>query len=220
MKFRLHATPAQATPRLEVRPPTVSVSSRPLAVLDFDCEARPLSFIGGDYVSKEITAIAWAWTHNPDVVECALLGIHDPTVMLQRFAAAFALADVVTGHYIRGFDIPTINGALMEYRLPVLPDKLSHDTKLDLARSAGISLSQESLGAMLRLDQKKVQMNQAKWRAANRLTPEGIEEARIRCVGDVQQHIAMRRELMQLGYLGPARWWRSRSSEPFASYAP
>ena len=34
---------------------------RPLATLDFDIEARPLGWLGGDFVHMEITAIASAW---------------------------------------------------------------------------------------------------------------------------------------------------------------
>lgn len=180
-----------------------------MRILDFDVEARPLHWIGGDYVSKEITAMAWAWADQPDDVTCYLLGEADPVAMLHAFRAAYHAADLVTGHYIRGYDVPMIQGALMEYRLPVLGDKLTHDTKLDLVRRAGLSMSQESLGSMLRLDHKKVQMNQAKWRSANRLEPEGRAAARERVIGDVRQHMAMREELLRLGYLDAPKVWKS-----------
>jgi hypothetical protein len=62
---------------------------------------------------------------------------------------------------------------------------------------------------MFRLDAPKVQMNQTKWRAANRLTPEGLAEVRARVVGDVRQHIQMRAKLLEMGYLAPPRIWRS-----------
>lgn len=103
--------------------------------------------------------------------------------------------------------------------MPPLPDRLVQDTKIDLMRSKGMSLSQESLGAMLRLDHAKVVMNQSKWRAANRLTPEGLAEVRQRVTGDVRQHIELRRELLELGYLSAPTMWRSGAAKTEA-YTP
>lgn len=217
MRFVLSTKPRDPLSPLIVRPATIAVTSRPLKILDFDIENRPLSYLGSDFTTAEVTAIAWAWTDRPDHVFCSLLGVDDLGDILRRFVAAYNEADVVTGHYVTGHDLPMLNGALMEYRMPTLGDKRVSDTKLDLVRSKGISLSQESLGAMLRLDQAKVQMNQSKWRAANRLTPEGIALVHERVTGDVKQHIALRRELIDLGYLSGPRVWKSGSAkiEPY-----
>jgi hypothetical protein len=215
MRVILRARPGASAPphqRIDLKPATVTVTHRPLRVLDFDVEARPLHWISGDYVSKEITAIAWAWTNHPDDVTCYLLGETDSVTMLTAFLAAYTEADLVTGHYIRGYDLPMVNGALTEYQLPSLGDKLSHDTKIDLVRRAGLSGSQENIGAMLGLENEKVKMDQRKWRSANRLTPEGLIEVKKRVVGDVTQHIEMRRRLMELGYLGPPVLWKSGSA--------
>lgn len=190
-----------------------------MRVLDFDVEARPLHWISGDYVSKEITAIAWAWCDDPANVSCLLLGETDPVAMLKAFVAAYDRADMVTGHFIRGYDLPMVNGALTEYRLPALGDKLSQDTKIDLVRRQGLSSSQENLGAMLALSNPKVQMNQARWRAANRLEPGGLEAVRERVIGDVRQHIEMRQRLLDLGYLAPPVVWRGGAS-PIEKYEP
>lgn len=202
-----------------VRPPRLAVRSRPMRVLDFDCEARPLHWISGDYVSKEITAIAWAWTDQPEDVTCYLLGETDPITMLQRFRQAYETADMVTGHFIRGYDLTMVNGALTEYQLPPLGDKLTQDTKLDLVRRAGLSSSQENLGAMLGLEHGKVKMDQKKWRDANRLTPAGLAAVRERVTGDVKQHIEMRRRLLELGYLSAPVMWRS-GVHAAAEYTP
>ena len=204
---------------MTLHPQRVRVLSRPLKVLDFDIENRPLSYLGSDFTTAEVTAIAWAWTDHPDDVTVHLLGETDLADILRRFVDAFDMADIVTGHYIRGHDLPMLNGALMECRMPALSDKMTQDTKCDLIRSKGISLSQESLGAMFRLKQQKVQMNQAKWRAANRLTPEGLREVRERVTGDVKQHIALRKELVALGYLAPPRIWKSGTARA-ESYSP
>jgi hypothetical protein len=189
-----------------------------LLVLDFDIENRPLTYLGSDFTTAEVTAIAWAWTDRPEDVTVYLLGEHELSYILKRFVDAYQQADLVTGHYIKGHDLPMINGALMECQMAPLPDKLVQDTKVDLMRLKGLSRSQESLGAMFRLEQQKVVMNQSKWRAANRLTPEGLAEVRARVVGDVQQHIALRQELLALGYLAPPTIWRSgvTQAEPYA----
>ena len=190
-----------------------------MRVLDFDVEARPLHWIAADYVSKEITAMAWAWCDQPHDVTCYLLGETEPVEMLQAFRAAYDQADMVTGHFIRGYDLPMVNGALTEYHLPQLGDKLSQDTKNDLIRRQGLSGSQESIGAMLRLEHHKVQMNQQRWRDANRLTPEGLKLVRERAVGDVRQHMEMRQRLLELGYLAPPSLWRSGTAK-LAAYTP
>lgn len=220
MKIHIRVRPTIETPatQISLQPMTVKITSRPLRVLDFDCEARPLHWIGGDYVSKEITAIAWAWVDDPTGATALLLGETDPIEMLQRFVEAYNQADLVTGHFIRGYDLPLVSGALTEYQLPALSKKYSQDTKIDLLRFSGLSKSQESLGALLGLQHPKVQMNQAKWRSANRLQPEGLSAVRERVIGDVQQHIEMRQRLLELGYLGAPKLWESNSVEPLASY--
>jgi hypothetical protein len=190
-----------------------------MRVLDFDVEARPLHWISGDYVSKEITAIAWAWCDAPERVTCYLLGETDPVTMLRAFLAAYEQADMVTGHYIRGYDLPMVNGALTEYQLPTLADKLSQDTKIDLVRRQGLSGSQENIGTMLGLEHPKVNMDQRSWRDANRLTPEGREKTRARVVGDVRQHIEMRGRLLELGYLGAPVLWKGGAA-PVEPYTP
>jgi len=188
------------------------VRARPQRVLDFDVECRPLTFLG-DFNTKEITAMAWAWTDQPEDVTCYLLGEVELPEMLQAFRAAYEQADMVTGHFIRGFDLPLINGALTEDRLPMLSDKLTHDTKLDAGRRHGMSNSQEAWAAQLGCEHAKEQMDQIKWRKANRLTVDGLAEARRRVVGDVKQHIEMRAKMLALGYLSPPRLWRAGGSK-------
>lgn len=211
--------PHATEPLLRVRPPRVVFHARPQRVLDFDLENRPLSYLGSDFTTAEVTAIAWAWVDRPDDVTVRLLGEQDLESILREFLAVYERADLVTGHFIRGHDLPMVNGALVELGLPVLSDRLTSDTKLDFVRTKGISLSQESLGAMLRLEHQKVQMNQAKWRAANRLTVEGLADVRARVTGDVREHIELRAECVQRGYLATPRVWRSGSAKVEA-YTP
>ncbi len=196
----------------------LNVVSRPQRVLDFDIENRPLSYLGSDFTTAEVTAIAWAWADGSPVT-VRLLGEQDLPDILREFVAVYDQADMVTGHFITGHDLPMVNGALMECGMPILGDKWVQDTKTHLIRSKGISLSQESLGAMFRLDHQKVVMNQSKWRAANRLTPEGLAEVRARVAGDVVQHMDLRRELLARGYLAPPKRWRSGAA-PVEEYVP
>ena len=222
MRIRVIQKPAasKSNPEtLRITPATIAIQSRPLRVLDFDIENRPLSYLGSDFTTAEVTAIAWAWTDRPSAVTVRLLGESSLADILREFVVAYDRADLVVGHFIRGHDVPMVNGALMELGLPVLTDRMTHDTKIDACRSKGISMSQESLGAMLRLEADKVQMNQIKWRAANRLTPAGIAEVRKRVVGDVQQHIELYAEMLRLGYLGPPKMWRSGAAK-LVPYTP
>jgi hypothetical protein len=219
MRIQVSVRPTQPTlvpDAILVTQPRVAIAHRPMRVLDFDIENRPLSYLGSDFTTAEVTAIAWAWTDSPDVT-VYLLGEHDLTDILRSFVDAYNQADLVTGHFILGHDLPMLNGALMECGLPPLADKLVQDTKVHLMRAKGISKSQESLGAMFRLDAPKVTMNQSKWRAATRLTPDGLREVRERVVGDVRQHIELRRVLLERGLLAPPKVWRSGAStiEPY-----
>lgn len=181
-------------------------------ILDFDIENRPLSYLGQDFTTAEVTAIAagWmppkGWRHEP-VLFCWQLGREDPREILERFVAMYDTADIVTGHYIRKHDLPIINGALLEMNMPPLKPKLTVDTKLDLLPVSGISKSQESLGDILSTSESKYHMTQADWRAANRLTPEGIGLARTRVMADVRQHMQMYRKLADLGYLRSPKLW-------------
>lgn len=179
-----------------------------LRILDFDIENRPLAYMGEDYTSAEITAIAACWDGKPKTMRVWLLGRDEPVEMLKAFVALYDEADLVTGHYIRMHDLPVINGALMEHGLPPLEQKLTCDTKLDLVQRKYISASQENLGEMLGIPATKVHMSNAKWRVANRLTPAGQKLTRERVTGDVLQHMAIRRALLDRGLLSSPKTWR------------
>lgn len=195
-------------------------------ILDFDCECRPIAWYGGDWVTKQPTAIAWKFIGERGGVEVALIGESDRSsrvldeerAMLAAFVEAYDAADIVTGHYIRGFDLPLVNGALMRLGMPTLGPKDTHDTKGDLIKGQGISKSQENLGAMYELRHPKVGMNTGLWAAGNMLLPEGIKATRKRVVGDVRQHIALREAMLERGHLGPVQSWsggaRSESYSP------
>jgi hypothetical protein len=181
-------------------------------ILDFDIENRPLSYLGSDFTTSEITAIAWGFADRSDEsVASVLLGEYTVFEMLSIFVATYEAADIVTGHYILGHDLPIINGALLENGMKPLGPKLVSDTKVHLVGGKGVSKSQESLADLLGVEAEKYHMTQAKWRSANRLTPEGLAETRTRVEGDVIQHKRMRAELVRGGYLRRPVLWHGGS---------
>jgi hypothetical protein len=179
----------------------------PSYILDFDLENRPLSYLGMDFTTSEVTAIACKWTCDKDQHTVWLLGEDDPQRMLEQFAEMYTAADMVTGHYIRNHDLPILQGAMAEYDLPPLPRRMSEDTKNDLIGFKGISKSQENLAAMFGLEAEKIQMNQVKWRDANRLTRSGLTLTEKRVVGDIYQHEQLRLALRERGLLKSAKPW-------------
>lgn len=189
--------------------------------LDFDIEARPLSYLGADFTTRDVTAIAARFIdQKPKDTHVWLLGVDDPVEMFEGFRALYDEADIVTGHYIRGYDLPNLIGAMVELGLPPLTEKWTVDTKGDLLKNQGVSKSQESLAAMLGIKSPKIQMNQAKWREANRLTPEGIALTRERVVGDITQHIEMLAELRRRDLVGPGRLWTPSPNGGLRGYTP
>ena len=175
----------------------LKLTGEPIRWLSFDIEARPLSWLGGDRVTREITAIAWKYIGEKTPPQVVLLGETTTELMLATFLEHYNYAGGVTGHFIRGYDLPTVNGALIEHGMPKLKPKLTHDTCNDLVRLGGLSKSQENLSAMLGLRQPKVKMSDPDWREANRLRPEGLKKTAKRVAGDVEQQIELRDELIK-----------------------
>jgi DNA polymerase elongation subunit (family B) len=195
-------------------------------ILDFDIECRPMAFYGGDFVTKQPTAIAWKFIGERSGVQCVTIGdsydtrlvMDEEITLLEMFREAYLEADIVTGHYIRGFDLPILNARMMRHGLPMLETRLAQDTKGDLARGHGLSKSQENLGAMFELKHPKIPMNTTTWEIANALMPEGIAETRKRVIGDVRQHVELRQTMLDLGYLGAPRAWSGSGGTAPKSY--
>lgn len=181
---------------------------RHLKILDFDIENRPLSYWYDGRPTAEITAIASCWDGDINTMHVCLLGEEEPLEILEHFVSRYNEADIVTGHFIRRHDLPIINGALMEYGLPLLGPKMTIDTKMDMFKKGDIPATQEYLGELFDLPAPKVHMSQYKWRQGNRLTPEGIKATKERASGDVYQHILLRNRMMELNLLKTPKTWR------------
>ena len=203
-----------------------SPKARKLRILDFDSECRPLAWYGGDFVTKQPTAIAWKFIGTKSAPEVAVIGesfdarnvLAEEEAMLKAFVEAYNEADVVTGHFIRSFDLPLLNGALVRLGMPQPEDKLTQCTKSDMAKAQGISKSQENLGAMFELSHPKVPMNTGLWARANMLLPDGIELTRKRVVGDVNQHIEMRASMLSRNLLRSPVPWSAVASSSSSKY--
>jgi hypothetical protein len=189
------------------------ITIRAPRIMDVDSECRPLSYLGSDFTTSEITAIAWGFNHESDSrIRCTLLGRKrdggtTQQRMFDRFVAAWEEADIVTGHFLLLHDLPLFNGALLELNRPPLSAKFVSDTKVHLIGGKGVSKSQESLGDIFHTTAPKIPMSQAKWRDANRLTASGLAETRKRVVGDVIQHRQLRTALIANGSLKPPVLW-------------
>jgi hypothetical protein len=201
----------------------VSIGARAQRVLVFDLEARPIAWYGGDWVTKQITIASSAWVDDPEgTMETYYLTKDSRSFprMLTKIANRIASADVVSGHYIRGFDLPLLNGNLFLSDLPLLGPVLTQDTKGELPKMGGMSKSMENLGGSLHLDQPKVGMNTGRWFEANTLEVEGMAYARVRAEGDVLENIELRAELLRRGALGPPKLWHPGDGNMAGPYSP
>jgi hypothetical protein len=197
-------------------------------ILDFDVECRPMAWYAGDMVTKEITAIAWRFVHKPeDSTKCWLLEPSETWAKhlakrqagLEKFLEAYHEAEMVTGHYIRGFDLPLVNAACFRLGYPPLEQKLAEDTKSDLTKLSGLSKAQQNLAAYLDTKHDKPNMNTHLWEVANALVREGRNESRRRVVGDVNQHVEFRNSLIETGHLCRPRVWYPTANGASSRYA-
>ena len=200
-----------------------TVTAKERVIVDFDIEMRPLGWYGGDFVHAEPTAIGYLYLNGPKAGErealCLTKRKGSMEAMLSAFRAIYDDADMLTGHYIRGFDLPRLQAAYIEFELPLLGPILTHDTKLDLIRFSGMSKSQMNIGSLFATEAPKVNMTMADWRDANRLTPTGIDKTIGRVLGDVDQHMQMRRAMLDAGILGPPKMWYPDTTGSYSYHA-
>jgi hypothetical protein len=186
-----------------------------LKILDFDIETRRIGFASfGPFKpdgSEPITiACMWGGRKRAKPKSILIGQSQDIPHMLEWFLEWWDEADAVTGHHIWGFDLPILNGALMEWNVaPLLSPKLVIDTKRHHRKVGGISLSQENLGIYHRLTRQKYHMSDADWRRATRLTPGGKRKSRHRAEADVIQHNELRLEQHRKGMLKEWEMWKA-----------
>lgn len=192
------------------------LSTSKARVLDFDIETRRIGFHSAGMFAPdgcEPVAIGFKWIGENDAeVKTWSQGMkwseRKLTAGVQTLFDAFEEADLVTGHYIRKFDLPILAGVAFEFGLK-MPTVLTVDTKVDLKPMAGLSQSQENLSRMKRLDEEKFPMSDEDWRRAARLTHEGLREAVMRVERDVYQHEALYTTFVAEEALLPPQEWKS-----------
>lgn len=185
----------------------IEVATRPMRVLNFDTECRPMHYSEWRPESQ-ITAYAWSWM-DEEHVESRVLNqnLSNEKKILAEFLAAVADADMVVGHYIRRHDLPLINDHAVRFGLEPIRHILVQDTKTDLIKAKGMGLSQENLSLEFGLTAEKHGMAGALWRRANSLAKGGREEALKRVVSDVRQNKELYHELRRRGMLKAPRYW-------------
>lgn len=119
-------------------------------------------------------------------------------------------AYMVTGHNIRDFDLPTINGALLLCGLPTLGPKLCRDTLRDTLRTKAIGRSLESFAIHFGLDVQKKHMAEALWARVwgFKMTAATRDVVKDRCESDVEITLLLEATLLKRGLLKPPRVWR------------
>ncbi len=182
--------------------------TRKLKVLDFDSECRPMHY--SEFRDEsQITAIAWSWVGERKIEwEVLRQNLSNERKMLERFLKAYNEADVVTGHYLVGHDLKLLSDHCVRFGWSLPAPKRVQDTKTLLPKVRGLGLSQENLSTLFELDEKKHRMNGRRWAVTNTLAQGGREEAKQRCVRDVRQHKALRKVLVEHGYLAVPKVWR------------
>jgi hypothetical protein len=157
--------------------------------------------------TAEITAMAWCFDDSLATMQVWLLGRDDPVEMLKAFSIDYDKADILTGHNLKSFDLPNINGAMLELGLPQLGPKTVQDTYADLKKRGSIPASQEYLLDLFGVG-SKYHMSQHSWRLANRLIPEGLRRTEQRVTSDVYDHMRLRVEMVKRGLLRPPKIWK------------
>jgi hypothetical protein len=183
------------------------VSKRPLRILDFDTECRPMHY-NEWRPESQITAIAWSWI-GEDIMNVRALGhdLGDEYYMLTEFLRYYDQADIVTGHYIRKHDLPLLNDHALRLLGRPIGAKLTQDTQRDMTSVKSMGKSQDNLAVTFGLAEEKHHMTGADWRLANQLGRTGVDLARKRVINDVKQHKAIRRKLLDMGALGEPKLW-------------
>ena len=185
----------------------------------------PVGF--SDYEPEaEIVAICAYWMGEKAKPYYWLVRPESIKTALKEFGTLYAQADLLVGQYIRKFDLPTINGALMLHSLPMLQAKLTSDTKGDWGKKRGVSASLESFLVYYQTMDRlvnvhgrlyKAHLGKAHWRLIYRALTSLRNDAwatsqlgllRSRCQGDVIATAKVYRKMEQLGHLSEPKVWR------------
>lgn len=185
-----------------------------LRILDFDVEARPDAFLGGDLTTRSLTSISACWVDSPEELHTwQLVADGRPHMeqlreMLEGFREMYDQADIVTGHNILRYDLPVVSGHMVYAGLKPLGDTLAQDTQLHGPKAAlSYSRSMENMGLMLGLPAGKHHMSNHDWKQVNTLDAHLVAGALERVTSDVRLHVQLRAAMLRLGLLTEPSVW-------------
>jgi hypothetical protein len=185
-------------------------------VLVFDIECRPTAWFGGDFVGKSITAAAWLWLDNVDEVFSSAITMADINAesVVRPLVDAIEDADMVVGHFVRGFDLPVLSGDIERLGWEPLSPVLTHDTKLDRKQTMGISESLENLSARYELVNEKMSMHEPWWEQFNLWqTPESRRLVLARVEQDIRGTAELYQRMLEEGRMKSPKVWSPDQSK-------
>ena len=186
------------------------------SILVFDMEARPTAWIGGDYVGRTMTAYACSYLDS-EFIESDVIAAGDYARwkdMVTILAENLEHADIVVGHYIRGFDLPLLNADLERIGAVSLPRLLALDTKIDRKQGNGLSESLENLLARYDLPEQKMSMKEPWWEEFNLWQTERTRTlVRERVESDVAGTKALYRAMIEADRLKEPKAWDPTSAK-------
>jgi hypothetical protein len=197
----------------------VRVSDKALLAMDTEVAAgwwwydgkttHRLQVFVGQWIDSPIQ-LPFGWVILPDIImgnrsmRKRYVGLPVVTRLeaLRLIHATITDADTLVGHNLSGFDIGTINGELMIKNLPMLPKRTVIDTLTDGPKGV---FQKRSLGDRLsRLDGtvEKPSVDPVVWEAAfNEYDPDALREVWSRAVTDVQGHIDLFINDLEVSYV-------------------
>lgn len=138
------------------------------SILHLDCEALSAGYPTGSWnkVPQKMTAIAWSWAGNDnvEVITCGKKGIFDESVrakMISKILPILEKADILSGHYLRGFDMPLFVEECHRLNLPIPSSKFVLDT-MDLPKGV-MKKGLDNLAVIYDLPVEKMALNWAHW---------------------------------------------------------
>jgi DNA polymerase elongation subunit (family B) len=154
-----------------------------------------------------VTAYAFSWSDDVVVDALSVRYFYDVEArgrFLQPLLDALERADVVTGHNVLRFDLPVLQAEVMRLGLPSLRPVLVQDT-IRLGRTKGFKKGQDNLGVLLDVPLGKLPLNFQQW--ADAYAEPDLATVKDRVATDVRQHMMIREQMRQRGWLRPPRMW-------------
>jgi uncharacterized protein YprB with RNaseH-like and TPR domain len=151
-------------------------------------------------------SIAGAFVDHPNVVSYLVPGFLPEE--LDNFVGPLRQGAMVLTHNGPKYDLPFLSGSLIRAGLKPLPRLLVTDTYAHLPkRGAAFSASLGNMTKRFNVKAQKGAMSEYEWDLAYQGDPDALEKLRKYNIGDVLATIALRKRLLELGLLGPPRWW-------------